>query len=174
MALWLALARWAAARNSDTSYLFVASSGHELDYAGMRGFLAHSAPSPKEVTTWLHLGAGIATYDYRQSNGKFEKLTTPSPMRRLYTNRAPWAPVLRQAFRDLADLQPIVTDSPAGEMALMSQQGYGVWGFAGGNPLHHMPGDRAERITGPELLEPVARAVVEALLAIENGEPLAK
>jgi hypothetical protein len=51
-------------------------------------------------------------------------------------------------------------------MVLMASEGYRVWGFAGGSAFHHMPGDLPERITGPELLQPVARAIAGALSEI--------
>ena len=168
VALWLALARGAAARKSDTSFIFVASSAHELNGLGIKHFIEQVAPKPEAVKCWLHLGAGIATYEYKTEGGKLEKLSTASPMRRLYS--APqFAPALTEAFAALPDLKPIVTDKPGGEMVLMARQGYPFFGFAGGSTFHHMPGDLPERSTGPELLEPVARSLVKALAAIEAG-----
>ncbi len=167
VALWLALARWAVARKSDTSFLFVASSAHELDGLGIKHFLEHVAPKPEAVKCWLHLGAGIATYEYKIGGGKLEKLATASPLRRLYS-APPFVAPLTEAFAALPDLKPIVTDKPGGEMVLMAARGYPFMGFAGGSAFHHMPGDLPERITGPELLEPIARALVRALTLIEK------
>lgn len=167
VALWLALARWAAARQSALGFLFVASSAHELDGLGIRHFIERLAPKPETVKCWLHLGAGIATYDYKIEGGKLEKLAQASRMRRLYS--APqFVSALTRAFADLPDLKPIVTDKPGGEMLLMAQRGYPFMGFAGGSVFHHMPGDLPARATGPELLEPVAQALVKALTIIES------
>jgi hypothetical protein len=165
IALWLALARWAATQQA--SFTFVASSAHELNGLGIRSFIDEVAPNPNEIACWLHLGAGIATYAYKQTPGGLEMLRTPSDMRKLYTVPQ-FEGVLREAFSDMPDLKPIVTSKPGGEMILMAQKGYPVMGFAGGSEFHHMPGDIPGRITGPELLEPVARDLVKALTQIEH------
>ncbi len=168
IALWLGLARWAAARKSDMSWLFVASSGHELNGVGIRHFIDHIAPQPGEVRGWLHLGAGIATNDYKKTGQGLEKAETASRARRLFSS-ADFEPVLADAFAGLPDLKPIVADRPGGEMVAMAQRGYRYFGFAGGSVFHHMPGDVPERITSPGLLEPVGHALVKALAAIEAG-----
>ena len=160
VALWLALARWAATRKAN--WTFVASSAHELNGVGIHRFVDKIAPPPGDVACWLHLGAGIATYAYEPKAGGIRKLPTVSPMRKLYTVPR-FEGVLRDAFSDLPDLKPIVTDKPEGEMIVMAQKGYPVMGFAGGSEFHHMPGDMPGRITGPELLEPIARALAKAL-----------
>jgi len=163
IALWLAIARWAADSDSDTSYTFVASSGHEMEAMGIRHFAGHGAPPPDEVGTWLHLGAGIATYDYEFGPDGAKKLNRPNPRRRLMTNQEKLMPLLEKNFGGMPGLRPILSETPGGEMILMAREGYEVWGFAGGSAYHHMPGDVPERITGPELLEPVARAVVRTI-----------
>lgn len=168
IALWLGLARRAAARKSEASWVFVASSGHELSGVGIHSFVERDAPKPGEVACWLHLGAGIATYDFKTLPHGIEMLKTASPLRKLYT--APrFERVLRESFSDQPDLKPIVTEKPGGEMILMAQRGYPVMGFAGGSAFHHMPGDLPARITGPELLEPVGRDLVKALGEIESS-----
>ncbi|MBX9601557.1 MAG: hypothetical protein K2X35_11145 [Bryobacteraceae bacterium] len=167
VALWLGLARWAVRREAQAAYLFVASSGHELSGVGIRSFLDHHAPPPGDVACWLHLGAGIATYEYRKTASGLEKLATASRARRLYT-RPQFESLLAKAFAGQSDLKPIVTDQPGGEMILMAQRGYPFFGFAGGSAFHHMPGDLPERITGPELLEPVARSLAMVLESIES------
>ena len=163
IALWLALARWAAASPIPARFTFVASSGHELDSVGIRHFLAYDAPPPAAVATWLHLGAGIATYDYELGADGPRRLDRPFAGRRLMTNQEELVAELREAFADLAGLEPILTPEPGGEMVAMADMGYRVWGFAGGSVYHHIPSDLPERTTGPELLEPVARAVVRTL-----------
>jgi hypothetical protein len=170
IALWLALARWAAGRQGGPSFTFVASSGHELESLGIRHFAGHGAPPPANVRTWLHLGAGIATYDYEFGSAGPRRLERVNPARRLMTNAADYVPLLTRRFAHLEGLSPSLTDQPGGEMILMAREGYRVWGFAGGSAYHHMPGDLPERITGPELLEPVARAIVGALSEIGGIE----
>jgi hypothetical protein len=166
IALWLGLARWAAQRKSPVTYEFVASSGHELDGMGLREFMRREPPSTADMLCWLHLGAGIATYDYKRTERGLEKLAGASPLRKLYCTER-FKPLLQDAFAALPDLSP-ATDRPLGEMILMAEKGYPYFGFAGGSVFHHAPGDLPERITGPELLEPVAQSLVKALTAIES------
>ncbi len=167
IALWLALARWTASRRTDMGYVFAASSGHELHGVGIEHFVHEIAPKAKDVTCWIHLGAGIATYDYVKTATGFEKRPTASAARRLYSSKE-FEAAATEGFRALPDLKPIVTDRPGGEMIVLARAGYPFFGFAGGSALHHMPGDLPERITGPELLEPVARGLVKILTAIES------
>jgi hypothetical protein len=163
IALWLALARWAAAGGAPARFTFVASSGHELDSIGIRHFLAYDAPLPADVSTWLHLGAGIATYDFELAPDGARRLDRVYEARRLMTNREDLVPTLAEEFAALPGLDPILTPEPGGEMESMAELGYGVWGFAGGSVYHHIPSDLPERTTGPELLEPAARAVARTL-----------
>ena len=100
IALWLALARWAARRKSDVSYLFVASSGHELQGAGITSFVEHHAPKPEQVHCWCHLGASIAAYDYERTPGGLKKLPRASNACRLMTNRQDLLPILTDAFQN--------------------------------------------------------------------------
>ena len=169
IALWIGLAEWAAGRKSDASYLFVASSGHELNGIGLHTFLEKIAPKPAEVAAWLHLGAGIATYAARPRAGGIgiEMRKTASTLRRLYST-AEFAPALEKAFAAIPDLKPVVADRPPGELALIRAKGYPAFGFAGGSAFHHVPGDLANAITGPELIEPVGRALA-GLLAELGG-----
>jgi hypothetical protein len=162
VAIWLALARWAAANPRGHRWVFVASSGHEMESVGIRHFVALDAPPAKEVKTWLHLGAGIATYAYDFGPGGPVRRPEASRARRLMTNTQALAPRLARHFAPVG-LRALVGDEPGGEMILMARQGYPVWGFAGGSAFHHMRSDTPERITGPELLEPVARATAAAL-----------
>jgi hypothetical protein len=168
VALFLAVAGWAATRKSGPSYVFVASSAHELDGLGIRGFIKDHAPEPERVKSWLHLGAGIATYEYEALPDGVRRLDRPSSLRRLMTNDPALAPLLEKHFGSMPGLKPIVSDRPGGEMVLMARTGYKVWGFAGGSAFHHMPGDLPERITGPELLEPVGLAIIEVLKELEG------
>ena len=96
IALWLALARWAAQRKSAVSYQFVASSGHELDGVGLREFMRREPPRQADLLCWLHLGAGIATYDYKKTENGLERLGAASPLRKLYSVEQ-FVPALKEA-----------------------------------------------------------------------------
>jgi hypothetical protein len=165
VALWLGLARWAAQHPDAASFQFVASSGHEIGGLGVEHFVKHFAPKPMDVHTWLHLGAGIAVYDYDTAGGGFRRKPTASPMRRLFCTKE-YVSVLRRAFADLPDIKPMVTDKPNGEMIVFLREGYRFWGFGSPSPYHHQPGDFPAITTGPELLEPVGRAILNALATI--------
>jgi len=167
IALWLALARWAGRPNARTSYCLVASSGHELDNEGIRLFLQEHAPKPDQVHCWLHLGAGIATFDWETGPGGFRRLDRPSSRVRLMCNRPDLLSVLTRNFALLRHLKPELTLQPVGELRLMVQQGYRAFGLAGPNAYFHAPGDLPERGTAPELLEPVAATLTRTLLQIE-------
>lgn len=168
IALWLALARWAARRSGGPSITFVASSGHELESLGIRQFTGKDAPAPEQVRSWLHLGAGIATWDYEFGPAGPKRLNRASAARRLMTNHEELIPILTRHFDTLSGLTPVLTAEPFGEMTLMAQEGYRLWGIAGGSAFHHMPGDLPDRITAPELLEPVARALAGALTELRE------
>ncbi|MEE9253922.1 MAG: hypothetical protein V3U43_03235 [Pseudomonadales bacterium] len=166
VALWLALARWANNRNTDTSFMFVASSGHELGASGIDHFMDDQAPTYEAVASWLHLGAGIATYAYEATDDGYLKTDESSKHCRLLTNDATMVPLLVETFSD-QELEPVLTDAPGTEMRMMIDRGHEVWGLAGGSAFHHSKQDLPEAITGPELLEPIARRLVRTIEAIE-------
>lgn len=163
VALWLAIARWASHREQNARYLFVASSGHELRGAGIRDFLETHAPAPGAVHTWLHLGAGIAAYEFERGPEGVKRLDRAAASRRLLTNQREWLPLLERAFGGVAGLKPQFAEQPIGELAAIAQRGYRCWGFAGAHAYHHAPGDLPERVTSAALLEPVGRAAAAAL-----------
>ena len=140
-----------------------------MHVAGVEEFLELQPPPKDRVFCWLHLGAGIATYDYKKTDRGFEKQANASHLRRLFSIQK-FAPILAEAFADLPDLKPIVTEKPGGEMVRFAAMGYPYFGFAGGNVFHHQPGDTPERITGPELLEPVGRDLVKTFARIQSME----
>ena len=63
------------------------------------------------------------------------------------------------------DLKPR-TVLPGGELKAYMEHGYRSFGFFGGNRYFHTVVDGPEQ-TAPELLEPIARGLADALLAIE-------
>ena len=169
VALFLALARWAAKRPTENSYLFVASSGHELGGAGIKSFVGKHAPPPDQVICWLHLGASISTYDWEKTPQGMRKLDRVFSKRRfLATNKQSLVPILARAFQPLPDWRPILTERAAGELMLLFQSGYRAFGLSGAHPHFHSPNDGPEA-TGPELLEPVGQALTKALIAVEAG-----
>ncbi|MEJ2131376.1 MAG: hypothetical protein P8Y95_07100, partial [Gammaproteobacteria bacterium] len=86
VALWIAVALWAQSRETDASWVFAASSGHELGGIGIRHFLDHLAPPPERVASWLHLGAGIGTYAFAQVGNEYRSFDGERAPLQLSTN----------------------------------------------------------------------------------------
>jgi hypothetical protein len=168
IAIWLALARWAAARRSEVSYTFVASPGHEMSGLGIDYFLEHLAPPREHVACWVHLGAGIATYDYEFNDFRPAKLARPF-RRRLMSSDQAFIPILRDEFKGIDGLVESFTDRPIGELTAITDRGYRGWGLGGGSAYHHMKKDTPEAVSGPDLLEPIARAAARAIERIETA-----
>jgi len=167
VALWLALARWAASHQSSTSYLFDCNSGHELFGLGMHAFMEEMAPPPAKVKCWAHLGASIATWGWEQTPSGLRLYAQPERYQ-LTTGTPEFLPVLTEAFAHLPGLKPFVGPG-IGELLRFNADGYRAWGIFGvaGNPYFHAPSDGPET-TAPELLEPMALGLVRALEAIET------
>ena len=166
IALFLGLARWASRRASGASFLFVSTSGHEIGGLGMSAFLKELAPAPDRVLCWIHLGAGIATYSWEETLGGLKRLQEPDSRRFLMTS-PDLVPLLTTAFAGLRGLTP-TTGRAVGEFEFTLKAGYRTFGIAAGHRFHHTPADSPE-MTGPEILEPVGRALVGAIEAIEVG-----
>ena len=74
-------------------------------------------------------------------------------------------PLLTTAFAGQPGLTPTVGQA-VGEFEFMIKAGYRTFGIAAAHRFHHTPADSPE-MTGPEVLEPVGRALVNSLEAIE-------
>jgi hypothetical protein len=160
LAIWLALARRFA--RSDRDLIFMAASGHEFDGHGGRLFAEHLAPKPAEARGWLHIGANVAAYDFALVDGKVTRLDHPQAGRRLAVSEA-LLPAAKAAFAGQPGYgQPVDVDKDGapGELAEYQRRGYApLVGMVGLHPLHHTRRDIPD-VTGPELLEPVARGLV--------------
>jgi len=166
IALFLGLARWASRRPFGSSFLFVSTSGHELGGLGMRAFQKELAPPPGRVLCWLHLGAGIAAYSWEETAAGWNRLQEPDSRRSLMTS-PDLVPLLTTTFAGLPGLTP-TTGRAVGEFEFMVKAGYRTFGIAAGHRFHHTPADSPE-MTGPEILEPVGRALISTIEAIESG-----
>ena len=163
VALWLALAEWAAARKSETSFLFIGNSGHELDNLGADKFLqSPRAPKPADVTLWIHLGAGIASREWERAGAGWKPATGFRPG--LLGTKEQFIPLLKESFTGLP-----YTPNPArilGELKEVMDAGYPAFGLIAGTVFGHTRGDKPDS-TGPELLEPIAKALVKTIEAVE-------
>jgi hypothetical protein len=152
VALWLGLMRRAIAGGRG-SWVFGAFSGHELDGAGSRAFLASpDAPDPKKVRAWCHLGASIANRSFDREQRSSLPLDSLMPGGRLLTNEAVWLTELERAFEGAAIKPQLAAANQAiGELKLYFGAGYPTFGFEGGGFYFHAPGDTALS-TSPNLL----------------------
>lgn len=167
VAIWLGLAR-RLAQTPDRNLLFMAASGHEFDGYGGHLFAERLAPPPAEARGWVHIGANVASYDFALKDGQIVRQPGPQAGRRLAVSEA-LLPVARRAFAGqpgYAEPTDIDVSAAPGEIAEYQRRGYRpLVGMVGLHPLHHTRRDRAD-VTGPDLLEPVARgfaAVIEQL-----------
>jgi hypothetical protein len=167
VALWLAIAAWAAEHDSDTSFLLVATSGHELDNMGAAYFAdSEAAPAPADVICWLHLGASIATRRWQAGENGLTPLAERNPGN--LVGSAVLVPLLEAAFTGIPEIKPRSGESK-GELAVVLGHGYRAFGLYGGHTWFHTPHDQPEA-TDAELLGPIARACVAALVASENAQ----
>jgi hypothetical protein len=160
IAIWLGLARRLAGR-ADRNLVLMTASGHEFDGYGGHLFVERLAPPPAEAAGWVHIGANVASYDFALDAGKIVRRPTPPAGRRLAVSAALLG-AAKAAFAGQPGYEtPVDIDqAPApGEIAEYQRRGYRpLVGMVGPHPLHHTRRDRAD-VTGPELLEPVARAL---------------
>lgn len=166
VAIWLGLARWLATQ-PQYDVLLAAASGHEFDGYGGHLFAEHHAPPPAATRLWTHIGANVAAYDYGLVDGVLTRLDHPQATRLLACSES-LLPLARAAFAGQpAYGEPIDIDvRPApGEVAYYQKLGYRpLVGVVGTHPLHHTPRDLPD-VTGPEMLEPVARGLQRMLAA---------
>jgi len=166
IAMLLALAEWTSRRMPALNYMFVANSGHELDYLGARLLHdAHVAPEPDRTRAWVHLGAQIATPPWEDVDGAL----TPTDRVTTGTLQASenLAPIMAAAFNDLP-MFTLRTDTNIGEFRDLVEAGYQGLGIVGGsNPWFHVPGDDPRGVSG-ETLAAVTAAMARALLEVER------
>jgi hypothetical protein len=163
IAIWLGLARWLA--TTEMNVVLLAASGHEFDGYGGAQFAKTLAPKPADTALWVHIGANVALYDFALKDGRIVRLPM-TPTQRLLAVSETLLPAATKAFAgQVGYAQPIDIDKrPApGEIAHFQQLGYGpLIGMVAASPVFHTRRDVAD-VTGPELLEPVARGLAELI-----------
>lgn len=167
VALALALARWVGRRRPAVGYWFDFNSGHELFNLGTRRFLGDVAPPASRVRCWLHLGANIGTWDYVETEGRVQARADPGRYLVPCKDDSVLVPVAR-GFGLMPEVGPYVGEG-IGELGPVFEAGYRGFGVYGGRYRHfHTPVDGADG-TSPELLAPVAEALVRTLGIMESG-----
>lgn len=169
IAMLLALAEWVSSRPDGLNYLFVATSGHELDYLGARLLHETALPPPPERTrAWVHLGAQIATPPWHAVDGVLE------PESEVATGTLQASPelasLLQTAFSSLP-MFSLRTNTRIGEFRDLTEHGYrGLGIVGGGNPWFHVPGDDPRAVSAPALAA-VTSAMAQALSGLEERLP---
>jgi len=165
IALLLALGESVGTRRGGLNYLFVATSGHELDYLGARLLHeAHLAPSPVRTRAWLHLGAQIATPPWTSIDGVL------APTSEVITGTLQASPelaaIMGRAFAALP-MYTLRTDTRIGEFRDLVEHGYRGLGIVGGsNPWR----DDARSVSA-ETLARVGSALLDVLVDVEAWQP---
>ena len=162
VALFLGLARWAAAHPGEHSWLFLGNTGHELDQIGAHHTLEANAPPVEDVTMWIHLGASITGRAYDANGTPLDTLHTGGQL----VGSPSLGPMLDAAFADVDGMSPRTTGRVAGELKDFMEAGYTAYGFFGAFHYFHTLGDTGA-VTTPGLLEPVGAAIVETLELVD-------
>ena len=169
IAAFLALARVAREKLGGADLVFVATAGHEIGHGGMAHFLREAAPKPEAVAAWLHLGASLACYDWRQEAGQWRTDQRVDTRRRLINRSASLDDVVRRHFGAVPGIDRVGEAAAIGELREVHAAGYAdFFGIAGLHAFFHTPNDSAAG-TGPEILEPAVRAIAAALAEIASG-----
>jgi hypothetical protein len=163
IAVFLALARAAAASTAKVNYVFVATAGHEIGHGGMEAFMQADPPKPSQTRAWIHLGSSLACYEWRKQGSQWVATGTLESRRfLLYSAQA--ADTADAAFAGIELKRvPVAEQAPPGELRDVHAAGYPTYlGMAGSHRFFHSPGD-TPRTTGSEALEPIAAAFARAL-----------
>lgn len=164
VAVWLALAGWAARARLPLDVHLVATSGHEYENAGGEHYIHDLAPKPAATALWLHLGANVAARDWHERT-PMRPLPSPDPQRYLLASPE-LLPAVRRAFVGQAGLEqsyPAELQSAAGELGNVLRAGYApAIGIFGSHRFHHARSDDLRCASG-ELALPVAEAFARLL-----------
>ncbi|HZQ01046.1 MAG TPA: hypothetical protein VFB13_16000, partial [Reyranella sp.] len=170
IANFLGLARTVAAEKWPADFIFIATAGHEIGHGGMELFLKDGAPAQKDTLDWVHFGSSNACYGYSEGPQGLVRTNTPDAARVLVLSKS--AVALSAETLGAIKATPVVAEKEAvGELRDVHAAGYpNFLGIAGRHRSFHTPGDDVNA-TGPEILEPVARAFTGALRKIvERGQ----
>ncbi|MEO0492513.1 MAG: hypothetical protein AAF081_03765 [Actinomycetota bacterium] len=158
LAVTLALAE----RFADRPMLVLATGAHELDYLGVRRWVASTPERPRAI---VHVGASVAVEDPTDDGGR-----ALVPTRLAMTDATGEA-----ADRIGAALEPAGfhyrpgTDGWLGESEVFCEMGISMLSFTGSGRTFHTPEDLAARVTSPASLELVAQAIGDAVEALLDG-----
>lgn len=157
IAIWLSLAKWAAAQKSKYTFVFTGNSGHEHAFTGAHEFLERNAPPVDKTRLWIHFGAGAATLEFKNAASGLVKQTNVDPKRRFFFNE-PVQNSFNTAFSKINAVKVLANENPGGELIYVAKKGYKRFaGVSYAHPFFHVKTDDATT-TSPEILEETANA----------------
>ncbi len=163
LAVWLALAKWAASEKLDYTFVFTANSGHEHAFKGAHEFLIRNAPPVDKTRLWIHLGAGAATLEWKKTESGLVKQINVDPNRQFFYS-AEVEPAFSSAFKNIGAQKILSTTNPGGELMYVARKGYTRFaGVSYGHPFFHVKTDDANT-TSPKILEETAKAFRDLIL----------
>lgn len=174
VAFSLSLARWYAELGTKAAHAvhIFATSGHEIGSSfglpDFFGYLAGINLAPDNVAGWLHTGSATVTYSSFDTTGAgsgialaWSAYTAGSAL-----GNCSVSPLTAAGYSP----QAATPGGGGGGVAEIIDAGYNALGFWGSFPRFHTPDDDASSV-GPELLEPVATALLNVMECLEGVEP---
>lgn len=159
IAIFLALAESLAAAQPHRTVHLLASSGHELDFYGIRAYARVHRANIVGAAAWLHLGASIGAREAKPAVAASDETLDAA---------------MTQAI-GAEQLEPATHRPPGsalgGEALMISELDTRYVSFLGGHPYFHSPNDVVAKAVDEEHIARWARAsreVLSALLALEG------
>ena len=170
IANFLALARTVAAEKLPGDFVFVATAGHEIGHGGMELFLGQGAPPPQDTLAWVHFGSANACYAWTAGPHGFVREDRVDDASRSIVLSPSAGPLVGETFVAIKANHLVAEKQAVGELRDVHAAGYrNFFGLAGLHRFFHTPADDVSS-TGPEILEPVARAFADAVRkVVERG-----
>ena len=168
---FLAMARAIGAMKPAVNVVFVATAGHEVGHGGMEIFLKSAPPQPDRTLGWIHIGSSVACYEWsKTADGVWATEKKLDPHRSLVSSQSA-AALTDAAFAGQPFNRVITTvGAPPGELREVFAAKYpNFLGIAAGHRFFHNPSDSVA-VTGPEILEPVARGLMAALTTLAEKQ----
>ncbi len=160
---FLAMARLANTRLADADLVFVATAGHEIGHGGMVHFIRSQAPPPAATLAWAHFGASLACHEWRRDGERWVAGNVVDTRQRVIARSQSMDDLVLRHFGGIVGTSLVGDKAAVGELRDVHAAGYpNFFGMAGLHGLFHTPADSAAG-TGPDSLEPVARAFAGAL-----------
>ena len=159
IAIFLALAESLAAARPRRTVHLLASSGHELDFYGIRAYARIHRANIAGAAAWLHLGASIGAREAKPAVAASDEALDAAVTQAIGAER----------------LEPATHRPPdpalGGEALVISELDTRYVSFLGGHPYFHSPNDVVAKAVDEVHIARWARAsreVLSALLALEG------